>query len=254
MQSKRVTFPGGSDHELVGRWEYPDDEPPTHTAVFASCFTCVKDLKGARRICRRLTEHGVGVLRFDYTGIGESKGDFAETTFANKVADVVAAASFVQKEFAAPTLLIGHSIGGSASLVAEQYVPSTKLLVTVNSPAATDHLGKMILDAKPGVSDEAPAEMSFAGGRPVRVSRGLAESLIDADIESVARGLSAHAMIFQATNDEMLGTRHAGRIFAAAPNPKSLIQLQHADHLLIEREADAHFVADVVAAWLRGNV
>ncbi|MGE3181328.1 MAG: alpha/beta hydrolase [Phycisphaerae bacterium] len=253
MESTRVVFPGAGKHELVGRWEVPSAGPMRWAAVYASCFTCIKDLKGARRICRQLTDHGFGILRFDYMGLGESKGDFAESTFTTFVGDIVAAAGFITREFAAPQLLIGHSIGGSASLVAEQSVPSTRLIATVNSPVVTHHLGEMILREFPTLGASGPKEMSFAGGRPVRVSQALADSLIEADVERALPGIQADLLVFQATQDSMLGTRHAERIFQGAKSPKSFIQLPEADHLLIEREQDAQFIANVIGAYANSH-
>lgn len=251
MRSIRVNFPGGLDHELVGRLELPEGDPRAY-AVYAACFTCVKDLKGARRISRRLVERGVGVLRFDYTGLGESRGEFEHTTFRSKVADIVAAARFLAAQYEAPAMLLGHSIGGAAVIAASDEIPSVRLVATINAPSETRHLAELIERRAPELAASGAQPMSFAGGKPVPISQRLVEDLYAADVAAAIRTLRVPLIVFQGTQDELLGLRHAEAIFAQAPHPKSYVAIPGGDHLLIEREADANLVADVVVAHLWG--
>ena len=251
MRSIRVNFPGGLDHELVGRLETPTTAPQAY-AIYAACFTCVKDLKGARRISRRLVERGVGVLRFDYTGLGESRGEFEHTTFGSKVADIVAAARFLATQYEAPAILLGHSIGGAAVIAAAESIQSARFVATINAPSETRHLAELIERRAPTLAAGGAQAMSFAGGKPVPISHSLVRDLHSADVATAIRTLRIPLIVFQATADELLGQQHADAIFNLAPQPKSYVAIPGGDHLLIEREADANLVADVVAAHLWG--
>lgn len=251
MRSIQVRFTGSLGHELVGRLELPDEAPSVY-AVHAACFTCVKDLKAARWLSARLTEHGVGVLRFDYTGLGESRGSFAEVTLGSKVGDVVAAADFLTQHHREPAILTGHSIGGAAALIASTRLPAIRLVATINSPSATGHLAEMIRRRAPDLENSGPQPMSFAGGRAVPVSHALMSDLEEQDLARYAADVKAAALIFQSTGDQMLGLHHAERLFSLLPGARSYIALPDADHLLLRSERDAHFIADVIAAWWRG--
>jgi alpha/beta superfamily hydrolase len=250
MQSLRVTFPGGAGHELVGRLELPD-APTTRFAVHAACFTCVKDLKSARWLSRRLTDHGVGVLRFDYTGLGESRGSFAEVTYETKIADILAAAAFLEQNYAAPILLSGHSIGGAAAIAAADRIPSLRLVATINSPSELHHLAELIRTREPQIADGAPRNMSLAGGRPVPVALPLVEDLERRSLADAIASLTKPLLVFQATRDELLKLDHAERLAAPGASPRSLIRLPDADHLMLSGPKDAEFIADVLAGWLR---
>lgn len=248
MRSIRVSFTGALGHELVGRLELPDAAPAVY-AVHAACFTCAKDLKAARWLSQRLTEHGIGVLRFDYTGLGESRGSFADVTFGSKVGDVVAAAQFLEHHHHAPAILTGHSIGGTAAFVAAGRLASVRLVATINAPSETQHLSELIRRRAPELSTTGPQPMSFAGGRPVPVSQALVDDLQTHDVTKAKARITTAVLIFQATPDEILGPQHAERLFAAAAGFKRVIELPGADHLLLRREADAHVVADEIARW-----
>lgn len=249
MRSIRVSFPGALAHELVGRLELPDAAPHA-MALHAACFTCAKDLKAARWTSRRLCQHGIGVLRFDYMGLGESKGSFADTTFASKVADVQAAARFLFAHHGGPQILMGHSIGGAAAIVAAPQLPAVRLVVTINAPADTRRLAGSIRRRAPDLEHASPISMSFSGGRPVPISRRLVEDLESQDVLAAVGRLGRPLLIFQGTQDELLGTAAAEALFAAAEDPKSLVALPGAGHLLVSRAQDCEFIADVVAGWL----
>lgn len=243
----RVTFPGAFGDNLAARLERPDGAPRAH-ALFAHCFTCSKDLKGARWITEGLVNEGFSVLRFDFTGLGESEGDFADTNFSSNLADLVAAADWMRKNHAAPELLVGHSLGGAAVLAAAPSIPESRAVATIGAPSDTEHLGTMLRRSAPEIDSAGEAEVELAG-RPVRIKKQLLEDLAEQPMRDRIAELGRALLIFHSPTDETVDIDHAARIFGAARHPKSFISLDGADHLLIRREADAHFVADVLAAW-----
>ncbi|MGH9382607.1 MAG: bifunctional alpha/beta hydrolase/OsmC family protein [Thermoanaerobaculia bacterium] len=246
-RTERVTFRGKSGAELAARLERPVAEPRAY-ALFAHCFTCSKDLKAAVRISRALAEHGLGVLRFDFTGLGESEGDFAGTGFESNVEDLEAAAAYLASEHAPPRLLVGHSLGGAAVLKAAGRMPDVRAVATIGAPSTTEHLRQTLLEAAPELESAERAEVHL-GGRRFTVGRELLEDLMQERLLEVVRELRRPLLIFHSPVDNVVGIEHAANLYAAARHPKSFIALDGADHLLLEREADAAFVADILAAW-----
>jgi putative redox protein len=243
----RVTFKGAFGDRLAASLERPEDTPRAH-ALFAHCFTCSKDLKAARWITEGLVRQGFAVLRFDFTGLGESEGDFADTNFSSNLADLVAAAEFMRDRYEAPRLLVGHSLGGTAVLAAARSIPESRAVATIGSPSDTQHLGDLLRDHAPDLEHTGEAEVRLAG-RAVRIRRQLLEDLAEQSMHSVIEDLGRALMIFHSPHDDTVSIDHAARIFAAARHPKSFVSLDGADHLLIRDEGDAHYVAAVLAAW-----
>ncbi len=250
LEVQRVEFVGGQGHPVVGRLERPRTPVIPGCIVLASCFSCTKELKGGKRVAQALTAQGLSVLRFDYSGLGESRGDFADTTFETKVADVVAAAEWADRHAEPVRALAGHSIGGTACIGAAQFVRGCPVVATINSPAETTHLGELIRDRAPQIDRGEVAELEFMGGRAVRVSKTLADDLKSQDIDSRIRALACPLLVFQALADELLDARHAERLFALAPQPKAFIPLPGADHLLLRNPQDAELVGRTLAGWI----
>jgi len=246
MSTEKTTFEGAFGDRLAARLERPDGEPLA-TAVFAHCFTCSKDLRAARAITRTLAERGYAVLRFDFTGLGESGGDFADTHFSSNVDDLVAAADHLRREIAAPRLLVGHSLGGAAVLVAASRIPEVEAVATIGAPSGGKHLQERLLKAAPELEDGDEAEVELAG-RTFRIRRELIDDLAGASVTEAAEGLGRPLLILHSPVDDTVPIEHAGRLFEAARHPKSCVALDGADHLLTE-EADARFAADVLGVW-----
>lgn len=245
--SHAVTFPGAAGHSLAARLDLPSGIVPHAYALFAHCFTCSKDSRAANFISEALTDAGIAVLRFDFTGLGDSEGDFASTTFSSNTADIVAAAAWLRREHQAPAILVGHSLGGAAVLVAAAGVPEVVAVATINAPADPGHVAHLFADQRAEIDATGEAEVELAGRR-FRIRRefldDIAEHKLTAQIASLRRAL----IVFHSPRDTIVGIDNASRIFLAARHPKSFVSLDDADHLLTRR-ADARYVGAVLAAW-----
>ncbi len=240
------TFPGSQGAPLAAVLHRPPGRL-RGCAIFAHCFTCSKDLRAAREVSFRLATHGFATLRFDFTGLGASGGDFADTTFSSNVEDLVAAASFLEREIEAPMLLVGHSLGGAAVLAAASRLDSVRAVATIGAPADPAHVAKLFADRACDIERDGHAEVVLAG-RSFRVRREFLEDLErHASAEAIAK-LGKALLLFHSPQDTVVGIDNARRIYQAARHPKSFVSLNGADHLL-SRAADARYVADVLAAW-----
>ncbi|OPX13237.1 bifunctional alpha/beta hydrolase/OsmC family protein [Mycobacterium sp. AT1] len=242
--STRTVF-GGSSGKLAGKLEMPSDAPRAW-ALFAHCFTCGKDNVAAGRISRALANQGFAVLRFDFTGLGESEGDFAATGFSSNVEDLVFAADHLRDQFSAPAVLIGHSLGGAAVLAAAQRIPEVRAVVTIGAPADPSHVTGLLGDALP-VVDAGEATVSI-GGRPFRVRREFLDDIAMQPQRERISTLDAALLVMHSPIDQVVSVDNARVIFDTARHPKSFITLDGADHLLSDR-ADAEYAASVLAAW-----
>ena len=244
---ERFPIHNAEGHALAARLLLPDG-PVRACAMFAHCFTCSKDLHAVRRVAERLTAHGIGVLSFDFTGLGESEGEFAGTTFSSTVADLVYAAQHLADHHGAPQLLIGHSLGGAAVLAAAGQVPGVRALVTIGAPADPDHVTHLFTGREELIRRDGEAEVSI-GGRPFCIRR---QFLDDLDSHGTMRdriaALGRPLLVFHSPQDQTVGIEQARAIYEAARHPKSFVSLDGADHLLTRRP-DARFVADVIGAW-----
>lgn len=246
VPSVRLQFDGVMGR-LAGILETPSSEPLAY-ALFAHCFTCSKDFKAAVRIARALCARGFAVLRFDFTGLGESEGEFTESSFSSNVDDLVAAAAFLDLHYAPPSLMVGHSLGGAAVLAAAHRVSSAKALATIASPAGTEHLQSALLHKAPELASGGEAEVEIAG-RAVRVRSRLLDDLRAHNIRDCVRKLDRALMIFHSPIDSVVGIDQAAALFQAARHPKSFVSLDNADHLLIRDPRDAEYVGEVLASW-----
>jgi putative redox protein len=246
MTSERITFEGDSGATLAARLDLPEG-PRLATALFAHCFTCSKDIHAARRIAARLASMGIAVLRFDFTGLGHSGGEFANTTFTSNVEDLIAAATFLDARGMAPDLLIGHSLGGAAVLRAAAKIPSARAIATIGAPFDPDHVTHNFGDALDRIRDDGEAEVSL-GGRRFRIGRAFVEDVAAENLGPAIAGLKRALLILHAPRDEVVGIDNATRIFMAAKHPKSFVTLDTADHLISDPR-DADYAAEIIAAW-----
>ena len=248
MPTERVTFPGHNGDELAARLDLPDG-PHLSTALFAHCFTCSKDIPAARRISGRLAAMGIAVLRFDFTGLGHSQGEFSNTSFTSNVEDLTAAARYLDSRGMAPSLLIGHSLGGAAVLKARASIPSVRAVTTLGAPFDPQHVTHNFTDALPEIIDKGIAEVTL-GGRPFRITKAFLDDIAAGELTPAIAKLNAALLIMHAPRDATVGIENASEIFLAARHPKSFVTLDDADHL-ITRPADADYAAEVIAAWVR---
>ena len=246
FESTRITFAGALGHKLAARLDMPAG-PPRAYALFAHCFTCSKDLHAVTRIAAGLNATGYAVLRFDFTGLGSSQGEFANTDFSSNIGDLVAAADWLREAHAAPSLLIGHSLGGAAVLAAATQIEEVKAVATIAAPADPEHVVQAFGGAVEDIRRDGEAEVSLVGRR-FRIRRAFLADLADQDQQEAIRQLRCAVMVMHAPGDEVVGVDNARRIFEAARHPKSFVSLDTADHLLTRR-ADAAYVANVLAAW-----
>lgn len=246
MSSTSITFRGSTGAQLAGRLDLPVGVQ-RGVALLAHCFTCSKDLSGLVRIARALAARGYAVLRFDFTGLGESEGTLAEGHFAANVGDLVAAAEHLKEHVGAPTVLIGHSLGGAASLLAAGQIPSLRAVVTVGAPAEPSHVLRLFTADKGELEDSGSVEVAIAG-RHFRITREFLAALDQGSMHEAIGALRLALLVIHAPRDQTVGIDNAAAIFKAAKHPKSFISLDDADHLLT-RPADARYVGEVIASW-----
>ncbi|RPH53652.1 alpha/beta fold hydrolase, partial [bacterium] len=247
MKSEPLRFPGAHGQDLAARLESPVTTPTAY-ALFAHCFTCSKDIKAAIWISRALVARGIAVLRFDFTGIGESEGDFSGTDFSSNLDDLVAAADFLRNRYEAPRLLIGHSLGGSAVLAAAARIPEARAVATIGAPSDTGHLRDTLVRIAPELEARGEAEVHLGGVRPFRIRKQLLDDLEEDHLSSALQGLRKALLLFHSPIDNIVGVEHARRLFDRAKHPKSFVSLDTANHLLTKEE-DARYLGDVLAAW-----
>src|SRR5215813_1716902 len=246
MPSERFDFPNAEGQTLAALLDRPTRPPRAH-ALFAHCFTCGKDIHAARRIAEGLTALDIAVLRFDFTGLGASDGEFANTTFSSNVADLVAAADALRRKLHAPAILIGHSLGGAAVLAAAASVPEARAVVTIAAPSDPAHVAGLFKDRLDEIGARGEVEVTLAG-RPFRIRRTFLDDVARQKLTERIGNLGKALLIFHSPTDDVVGIDNASHIFMAARHPKSFVSLAGADHLL-SRRSDAAYVANVIRAW-----
>ena len=246
MPTERLTFTGHDGAELAARLDLPDG-PHLGTALFAHCFTCSKDIPAARRISARLAGAGIAVLRFDFTGLGHSGGEFENTTFATNVEDLLLAAGALEARGMAPELIIGHSLGGAAVLATARRIDSVKAVVTIGAPYDPGHVMHNFGAALERIEADGVAEVSL-GGRDIRIGRDFVENVKAETLTGEIARLDRALLVLHAPRDDVVGIGNAAEIFGAAKHPKSFVTLDDADHL-ITRPEDAEYAAGVIVAW-----
>jgi len=247
MPVQTLSFPNAHGDLLAARLSLPPDGRPVAYALFAHCFTCNRNLNAVRRISQEMSDHGLAVLQFDFTGLGDSEGDFSETGFSSNVDDLVAAARYLETSHEAPQVLIGHSFGGAAVLEAAGSIPSCRAVVTIGAPADPRHVAHLIADDRETIEQTGQATVTLAG-RSFLIKKQFLDDLEQTRIEETIRGLRRALLVCHSPIDQTVGIENAARIFQAALHPKSFLSLDKADHLL-SNEADAFYVGRAAAAW-----
>ncbi|MEX0430727.1 bifunctional alpha/beta hydrolase/OsmC family protein [Spiribacter insolitus] len=246
MDTRKITFEGHSGHTLNARLDLPDG-PIRAAALFAHCFTCSKDIPAARRIAGRLAAQGIAVLRFDFTGLGHSEGEFENTNFTSNVEDLRLAADYLRENVATPQLLIGHSLGGSAVIKAAPQIDGVRAVVTIGAPADPGHVSKNFAEQLDVIREHGEAQVDLAG-RPFTIRRQFLDDITEARLDEAMKQLHAALLVLHSPQDTIVGIRNAAEIFQGAMHPKSFITLDDADHLMTRSE-DADYAADVIGAW-----
>jgi putative redox protein len=247
MSRSKVEFTNRDGHTLTGSLEQPDSGPIRVMALFAHCFTCGKDVVAASRIASELTGHGIAVLRFDFTGLGGSDGDFGNTNFSSNIEDLLDAADFLSENYQAPRLLIGHSLGGAAALVAATRLDSIEAVVTIAAPATPSHVQHLFADQHCDLERDGQAEVDI-GGRHFNIRAQLLEDLADWSSRNLVASLRKPLLLFHSPVDNVVPISEAADLYQDAMHPKSFVSLDDADHLLSKR-ADSDYVAATLAAW-----
>ena len=246
MRSERFAFPNAKGEQLAAMLDLPLGKPTAY-ALFAHCFTCGKDNLAAKRIAERLTINGIAVLRFDFTGLGGSEGEFANTHFSSNVDDLVAAADHLRKTHGAPAILIGHSLGGGAVLAAAHNIPDARAVVTIAAPFDPSHVVGLFKEQVDQIKTQGEVEVALAG-RPFRIKREFLDDVTGKKLDECLANLRKALLVFHSPTDDTVGIDNASHIFQAAKHPKSFVSLAGADHLLSQK-SDAIYVANVIAAW-----
>ncbi len=249
-ETHKTEFAATGGEKLAAALELPrlgEGEAPRAYALFAHCFSCSKDIKAAREIARALRAQGFAVLRFDFTGLGASEGDFANTNFSSNVDDLVRAADFMRDEFEAPGIIIGHSLGGAAAIVAAGRIPEIRGVAVIGAPAEADHVALQIGEQRAEIEEKGVATVRLAG-RPFTIKKQFLDDLASQNVLDCAARLKKPLLVMHAPLDQTVGVENATKIFVAARHPKSFVSLDTADHLLSDA-ADARYAAGVLAAW-----
>ncbi|MEO0812887.1 MAG: alpha/beta fold hydrolase [Myxococcota bacterium] len=244
--SEKLTFPGANGAELAARLEHPA-RPVRGYALFAHCFTCSKDVVAASRISKALADQGFGVVRFDFTGLGNSQGDFAHTNFSSNVQDLLAAVRYMREHLEAPAIMIGHSLGGAATLMAAGDVPECRAVATIGAPHDPKHVEHLFSGSIDRIEEQGEAEVSI-GGRAFKIQKQFIDDLRQHNVDERIGSLKRALLVFHSPVDELVSIDNARDIYLAAKHPKSFITLDQADHLL-RNPADASYVASVLSAW-----
>ena len=245
-RSEKISFPGALGEDLAARLDLPDGEVKAY-ALFAHCFTCTKDIFAASRIAEGLNSNGIAVLRFDFTGLGASEGEFANTNFTSNVGDLVAAANYMRDHLAAPRIIIGHSLGGAAVLAAAGDINEVECVCTIGAPADPHHVALNFKDDIARIMADGEADVTLVG-RPFKIKKQFLEDIEGQKLSDKIGKLKRALLVFHSPIDATVGIENAQEIYVAAKHPKSFVSLDTADHLLSKR-ADAVYCANVIAAW-----
>lgn len=243
----RIEFPGADGQMLAARLDYNSAQTPKAWALFAHCFSCTKDILAAKRIAERLSDHGIGVMRFDFTGLGHSDGDFANTNFSTNVQDLIAAANWLRDTKGSVDVLIGHSLGGAAVVAAASQIDGVKAVATIGAPSDAEHVIHAFSNDLEEIEKRGEAEVSLAG-RPFKIRKQFVDDVRDAKVRDAAASLKRPLLVLHSPVDSVVGIENATGLFVAAKHPKSFVSLGEADHLLTN-EKDAEYAADIIAVW-----
>lgn len=249
MNTQKVEFQNREGQKLIGRLELPVDRHPHNFALFAHCFTCTKNLSAVRNISKSLTSNGFGVLRFDFTGLGESEGDFADTNFSGNVGDLVVAANFLAQNYTSPTLLIGHSLGGAAVIFAAKEIASVKAVATIGAPSNPVHVKHLLKSGLDEIAQTGEAVVNLSG-RDFKIKKQFLDDLASKSLPETVKALRKPILVMHSPQDDTVGIKNAEEIYVAAHHPKSFVSLDGADHLLFNKR-DSLYVGEVISGWAK---
>lgn len=249
MRLLNTSFKNSDGLDLSARLDMPDSETPVGYALFAHCFTCSKNLKALSHISRALVDKGIAVLRFDFTGLGESEGELADTNFSSNIQDLVCAAEFLELQYESPKLLIGHSLGGAAVLQAAELIPSVDAVVTIAAPSELLDLARHFETSRDEIEVHGEAQVSIAG-REFKIKKQFIDDLEKKSMLGKVKNLKKALLILHSPLDEVVGIDNASDIFLAAKHPKSFVSLVTADHLLTDSK-DSEYAGEVIAVWAK---
>ena len=247
MSSEKVTFKNKEGFELHGRLELPVDQAPHNFVIFAHCFTCNKNFFAVKNISDVLTDKGFGVLRFDFTGLGESEGDFSDSNFSGNVEDLLAAEEFLNTNYKSPTLLIGHSLGGAAVYIAAQYLPKVKAIATIGAPSTITHVKHLIKDNIEEIKKKGKALVNI-GGRSFNIKKQFLEDLEKKELKEILPKMEKSILILHSPQDSIVAIKNSEELYVAAKHPKSFVSLDGADHLLSDKK-DSHYAGQIIGSW-----
>lgn len=247
MAREKIKFTNSFGHELAALIEFPENEKPKGYALFAHCFTCNKNLTAVKNIGRALTNNGIAVLKFDFTGLGESEGDFENTNFSSNVEDLISAAKFLEDEFVAPDILVGHSLGGAAVIFAAKHIKSIKAVATIGAPSNPKHVSHLLKDGIEEIQKNGKATLTI-GGREFKIQKQFLEDINRQNMNETVNNMGKPLLVMHSPQDTTVGIENAAEIYQAAWHPKSFISLDGADHLLSNKE-DSLYVGTMIANW-----
>ena len=247
MSTKKINFLNKNGQQLAARLELPTNQEAHSFALFAHCFTCNKNLTAVRNIGRALNNEGIAVLRFDFTGLGESEGDFENTNFSSNVQDLIAASEYLTQHYKAPTLLIGHSLGGAAVLFASQQIKSVRAIATIGAPASPDHIQHLFKSSLAEINETGIAEVAI-GGRPFTIKKEFLEDIAAKNMKKIIKKLRIPLLVIHSPQDATVEIQNAKKIYHYAHHPKSFISIDGADHLMSNKK-DSTYVGSIIAGW-----
>lgn len=249
MKSTKLEIENRKGHKLQAYLELPANQKPNYFAIFAHCFTCNSSLTAVRNISRALTNHGFGVVRFDFTGLGKSEGEFSESFFSANVDDLVDVSSYLEKNYKAPQLLIGHSLGGSAVIVAASKLKNIKAIATIGAPATVNHVTHLFSHSFEEVKEKGEVEVNI-GGRPFKINQEFVEDFGKTNLPEITKNLRKPLLIMHSPIDQIVGVENAQELYLEAHHPKSFVSLDQADHLL-SKSRDSQYVGNVIGVWVQ---
>ena len=247
MSSEKVTFKNKEGFELHGKLELPIDQAPHNFVIFAHCFTCNKNFFAVKNICDALTDKGFGVLRFDFTGLGESEGEFSDSNFSGNVEDLLSAEEFLKTNYKSPTLLIGHSLGGAAVYFAAQHLPKVKAIATLGAPSSITHVRHLIKDNIEEINKNGKALVNI-GGRSFSIKKQFIEDLEKKELTKILPELEKSILILHSPQDNIVTIKNSEELYIAAKHPKSFVTLDGADHLLSDKK-DSQYAGNIIGSW-----
>ena len=250
MKSTKLNIQNSKGLQLQAYLELPPNQKPNNYAIFAHCFTCSSSLKPVINISRALTAHGFGVVRFDFTGLGQSEGEFADSHFSANVDDLLAVNDYMKAHYEAPSLLVGHSLGGAAVIVAASQLDNVKAVATIGAPATTEHVKRHFSHQFDEIAEKGDVKVNI-GGRPFKINQEFVDDFDKTDLPAITKQLRRPLLIMHAPFDKVVGIDNAQELFINAFHPKSFVSLDDADHLLL-KEKDSNYVGNLIGAWVQG--